>query len=45
MPIKYKWVFVRKCNEKNEIMRYKSQLVAQGFSQRPDIDYDKKMLL
>ena len=23
-------------------MSYKSQLVAQSFSQRPDIDYDKK---
>ena len=31
IPIGYKWVFVRKRNEKNEIMRYKAQLVAQGF--------------
>jgi hypothetical protein len=30
---------VRKQNEKNEIIRYKAQLVAQGFSQRPNIDY------
>jgi len=30
---------VRKCNEKNEIMRYKARLVAQDFSQRPGIDY------
>ena len=35
----YKWVFVRKCNENNEIIRYKVRLVAQGFSQRPSIDY------
>ena len=28
----YKWVFVRKRNENNEIMRYKVRLVAQGFS-------------
>ena len=27
-PVGYKWVFVGKCNEKNEIMRYKTQLVA-----------------
>ena len=27
----YKWVFVRKHNENNEIIRYKTQLVAQGF--------------
>jgi len=38
-PAGYKWVFVRKQNEKNEVVRYKAQLVAQGFSQRPDIDY------
>ena len=32
MPVGYKWVFIRKRNEKNEIIRYKAQLVAQGFS-------------
>jgi hypothetical protein len=41
MPVGYKWVFVRKRNEKNEIIRYKARLVAQGFSQRPDIDYEE----
>ena len=40
-PVGYKWVFVRKRNEKNEIVRYKARLVAQGFSQRPGIDYDE----
>ena len=30
-PVGYKWVFVRKRNEKNEITRYKARLVAQGF--------------
>ena len=30
--VKYKWVFIRNCNEKNEIMRYKAWLIAQGFS-------------
>ena len=29
MPIEYKWVFVRKRNEKNEIMRYKVRLMAK----------------
>jgi hypothetical protein len=37
----YKWVFVRKRNEKNEIVRYKVRLVAQGFMQKPVIDYEE----
>ena len=40
-PVGYKWIFVRKRNEKNEIMRYKARLVAQGFSQRPGVDYEE----
>jgi len=40
-PVGYKWVFVRKRNENNEIVRYKARLVAQGFSQRPGLDYDE----
>ena len=39
-PVGYKWVFVRKQNEKNKVMRYKTHLIAQGFSQRPGIDYE-----
>jgi hypothetical protein len=41
MPVRYKWVFVHKHNEKNEIMSYKARLVGQGFSQRPRIDYEE----
>ena len=41
MPVGYKWVFVCKRNEKNEIIKYKAQLVAQGFLQRPSIDYEE----
>ena len=40
-PVGYKWVFVKKRNEKNEVVRYKARLVAQGFSQRSRIDYDE----
>ena len=41
MPFGYKWVFVHKWNEKNEIIRCKAWLVAQGLSQRPSIDYEE----
>ena len=40
-PVGFKWVFVRKRNERNEVERYKARLVAQGFSQRPGIDYEE----
>ena len=30
-PVGYKWVFVLKRNENNEIIRYKMRLVAQDF--------------
>ena len=40
-PVGHKWVFVRKRNEKNEIIRYKARLVAQGFSQMPGVDYEE----
>ena len=39
IPVGYKWVFVRKRNERCEIVRYKARLVAQGFYQRPNIAY------
>ncbi|RVW81532.1 Retrovirus-related Pol polyprotein from transposon TNT 1-94 [Vitis vinifera] len=35
-PVGYKWVFVQKRNEKNEIIRYKARLVAQ-VSERLDM--------
>ena len=40
-PVGYKWVFVIKRNEKNEIVRYKARLVAQGFTQIPGVDYEE----
>ncbi|GKE07280.1 putative RNA-directed DNA polymerase [Tanacetum coccineum] len=40
-PVGYRWIFVRKRNEKNEVTRYKARLVAQSFSQRPGIDYEE----
>ncbi|KAL0553874.1 hypothetical protein IC582_007778 [Cucumis melo] len=40
-PVGFKWVFVRKRNENNEVTRYKARLVVQGFSQRPGIDYEE----
>ena len=40
-PVGYKWVFAIKRNEKNEIVRYKARLVAQGFTQIPGVDYEE----
>ena len=40
-PVGNKWVFLRKRNENNDIIRYKTRLVAQGFSQRLGIDYEE----
>ena len=39
--VRYKWVFIRKRNEKYEIVRYKVRLIAQGFLQKPGIDYEE----
>ena len=40
-PVENKLVFIRKCNEKNEVLRYKACLVAQSFSQHFGIDYEE----
>ena len=40
-PVGYKWVFVCERNEKNKVVRYKARLVAQGFTQRPVIDFNE----
>jgi hypothetical protein len=41
ISVGFKWVFVRKRNENNVVVRYKARLVVQGFSQRPRIDYNE----
>jgi hypothetical protein len=40
-PVGFKWVFVQKRNENNELVRYKAMQVAQSFMQRPDIDFNE----
>jgi hypothetical protein len=40
-PVGFKWVFIRKRNENNDVVRYKPRLVAQGFTQRPGIDFNE----
>ena len=40
-PVGFKWVLVRKRNENNEVVRYKARLVAQGFTQRPGVDFNE----
>jgi Reverse transcriptase (RNA-dependent DNA polymerase)/GAG-pre-integrase domain/Zinc knuckle len=36
-----RWVFVKKRGENNTVIRFKARLVAQGFSQRPGVDYNE----
>lgn len=41
----FKWVFIRKQNEKNKITRYKARFVAQDFLHKPRIDYERWLSL
>jgi len=38
-PIGCKWVFVKKRDEKGKLIKYKAWLIAQGFSQKPSVDF------
>jgi hypothetical protein len=40
-PVGFKWVFIQKQNENNEVVRYKAKLAAQVFTQRPGIDFNE----
>jgi hypothetical protein len=40
-PIGHKLIFTRKLNSQGRTLRYKVRLVAQGFTQRPGVDYDQ----
>ena len=40
-PIGYKWVFKRKIGADGQVETYKAKLVAKGFRQKHDIDYDE----
>ena len=44
-PMGYKWIFVHKRNENNELVRYKARFVAQGFTQRPGVDFNESYSL
>jgi hypothetical protein len=44
-PIGTKWVWKNKEGEKGEVVRNKSRLVAQGFSQEEGIDYEETFAL
>ena len=38
-PIGCKWIYKTKHNSKGNVERYKTCLVAKGFTQKEDIDY------
>jgi hypothetical protein len=40
-PVGFKWVFIQKRNENNEVVRYKARLIAHGFMQKPGIDFNE----
>jgi hypothetical protein len=42
-PIGTKWVWKNKEGENGEVVRNKSRLVAQGFSQKKEIDYEETL--
>jgi Reverse transcriptase (RNA-dependent DNA polymerase) len=40
-PIGNKWVFIQKRDESGDIVKHKARLVAQGFSQKPGVNYSE----
>ena len=40
-PIALKWVYKLKKNEAGEVIKYKARLVARGFVQQADVDFDE----
>ena len=44
-PIGSKWVFKKKLNAKGKVEKYKSRLVAKGYSQVKGIDFGDIFLL
>jgi hypothetical protein len=43
--VDFKWLFIQKTNENNEVVRYNTRMVAQGFMQRPNIDLNETISL
>jgi hypothetical protein len=39
----YKWVYMTKCDSRENMERYKTRLVVKGFTQREGIDYNESL--
>ena len=44
-PIRCRWVYKVKYNTDNFVNRYKARLIAKGYVQKQDIDYDEMFSL